>query len=99
MSRRFTIRFSENSALHIQNVARLYHVSISTVIKAMTMNSINAIVDKDGNYTIGDGVCDNAESASLKDRRRKNLGKSPLFLKSYQRIIPNSNSFVMFQVF
>ena len=74
MSRRFTIRFSENSALHIQNVARLYHVSISTVIKAMTMNSINAILDKDGNYTIADGVCDNAESASLKDRKRRAPG-------------------------
>lgn len=90
MSRRYTIRFSENSALHIQEVARLYHVSISTVIKAMTMNSINAITDSEGRCMIASGEV-RRESSELSERRdiKKPLHKSSVLeviAKNYPRL-------------
>jgi len=50
MSVKITIRFSENMALRIQELSKMHGKSQSVIIKALILNSLNAIIDKDGNY-------------------------------------------------
>lgn len=54
MSRRFTVRFSDHTAMQVEELAGQWNKSVSTIIKCLLLNSLNVITDKDGDYLITD---------------------------------------------